>query len=129
MKQRITIGKNNAINISRIIQISTPDLFEQCSNIEETRTTALSLSSLLRKEYNLDKIYTIIPTKQQGKDTVAYLATVYAPDRFTTGQQYSYNLDVLWFQDDFSVNVSQEVLDVFLKIKFEDIARKETLPF
>ena len=129
MKQRITIGKNNAMNISRIIQISTPDLFEQCGDIEDMRRTALSFSSLLSKEYNLDNIYAIIPTKPQGKDTVAYLTTVNALGPFTTGQQYSYNLDILWFQDEFSINISQEMLDVFLKIPFEGVARKETLPF
>jgi hypothetical protein len=104
-------------------------LFEQCGDIEDMRRTALSFSSLLCKEYNLDNIYAIIPTKPKGKDTVAYLTTVNALGPFTTGQQYSYNLDILWFQDEFSINISQEVLDVFLKIPFEDVARKETLPF
>jgi hypothetical protein len=129
MNQSNIVTKSLPLNISRIIQISAPDLFEQCSNDEDIRRTALSFSNLLSKEFNLVSIYTIIPTKQQGKDTVAYLTTVDALGPFTTGQQYLYYLDILWFQDDFSINVSREVIEILLKINFEDVAHKENLPF
>ena len=129
MSHNITIGQDTVVKISRIVQISTPDLFNQCCHYEDIRRTALWFSDLVSKDYNLSNIYTIIPTNQPRKNTVAHLVTVYTQYPATTSRQYSYNLDILWFQDDFSMNISQEVLDNFLRIKIEDIARKETLPF
>lgn len=129
MRHNVTIGQDIVVKISRIVQISAPDLFSQCRNDEDIRRTALSFSGLVSKEYNLNDIYTIIPTNQPRKDTVAHLATVYTQYPSITSRQYSYHLDILWFQDDFSMNISPEVLDKLRMIPFEDIARIETLPF
>lgn len=129
MSQSILVDKDLNVIISRFIQISTPGIFDSCVTPEEKHKSGMLFSKLLKSDYNIDNVHIVDPTIQSNDNLIACILTTSCNKPFKDYDGYHYELNILWFQNDYAFPIDPETIMKISEIPFRNIATKYKNPF
>lgn len=129
MSQSILVDKDLNVKISRFIQLSTPGVFDGCVTSKELHKRALVFSKLLKNDYNIDNIHIIDSDISSNDNLIACIITTICNKPFKDYDSYHYELNILWFQNDYAFPIDSEMMIKISEIHFRNIATKNKNPF
>ncbi len=129
MQQSILVDRDLKVKIIRFIQLSTPGVFDGCVSLEEKHERALFFSKLLKNDYGIDNVHIINSTIPNNDNLIACIITTSCSKPFKEYDGYHYELNIMWFQNDYAFPIDTEILKKISEIPFRKIATKDKNPF
>jgi len=117
------------VKISRFIQLSTPGVFDGCVTSEERHERAVFFSKLLKNDYDIDNVHLIDSNIPSDDNLIACIITTSSSKPFEEYDEYHYELNIMWFQNDYAFPIEPEIMKKIAEVPFKKIASKDKNPF
>lgn len=129
MCQSILVDKDLSVEISKLIQISTPGIFDDCKLPEQQYVIAKAFSQLLKNDFHINNVHVINSPISKKENIIACIMTASCSKPFKEYDGFSYELNILWFQNNYAFPINAEILEKMAEIPFRNIALKDSNPF